>query len=70
MPTGDQPSPALPWLSRATLVAARAARSQPGALARTGDGGSEAVREVILAHHPALPLTMIAEAVAYILGAD
>jgi hypothetical protein len=52
------------------LVAARAARPLPGALARTGDGGSEAVREVILAHHPALPLTMIAEAVAYILGAE
>jgi hypothetical protein len=28
------------------------------------------VREAILAHHPALPFTRIAEAVAYILASD
>jgi uncharacterized protein (DUF433 family) len=28
------------------------------------------VREVLLAHHPALPLTMIAEAVDYILATE
>jgi len=28
------------------------------------------VREVILAHHPALPLTMISEAVAFVIGSE
>jgi len=28
------------------------------------------VREAILAHHPALPMTLIAEAVAYVLGSE
>jgi uncharacterized protein (DUF433 family) len=37
---------------------------------RPGEADSRAVREVILAHHPALPLTMIAEAVAYVLGIE
>ena len=70
MPDGDQPRPALPWLSRATLAAARAARRPPGAPAWTGESDSKAVRDVVLAHHPALPATMITEAVAYVLGSE
>jgi len=67
MPDGDPPTRAHPWLSEVTLAAALVARRrvlrQPGSC----DGGSRAVREVILAHHPALPFTMISEAVAYVL---
>jgi hypothetical protein len=69
MPDGDQPRPSIPWLSRATLAAARAAR-RPAALAGTGPSESTAVRDVVVAHYPALPLTMIAEAVAYVLGSE
>jgi len=66
MPDGDAPSRAHPWLTQATLAAALAARRM--VCAQPGAGGSRAVREVILAHHPALPLTMISEAVAYVLA--
>jgi len=69
MPDGDQPHPSISWLSRATLAAARAARS-PAALAGTGQSESRAVRDIVVAHHPALPATMIAEAVAYVLGSE
>ena len=67
MPDGDQLPPAPTWLSPVTLAAARAARSQ-SRMASQGNAESQVVREVIMAHHPALPLTMIAEAVAYVLG--
>ncbi len=70
MPDSDHPCSALPWLSPATLAAARAARRPPGAPAWTGESDSKAVRDVVLAHHPALPLTMIAEAVAYVLSSE
>jgi len=70
MPDGDQSRPAVPWLSRAALAAARGARRPPGAQDWTGQSDSKAVREVVLAHYPALPLTMIAEAVAYILAIE
>ena len=69
MPDGDQPRPSISWLSRATLAAARAAR-RPDVLAGTGQSESMAVRDVVVAHHPALPATMIAEAVAYVLGSE
>jgi hypothetical protein len=52
------------------LAAAMAARRRTGAAIRPGDADSRAVRAVILAHYPALPLTMIAEAVAYVLGSE
>jgi len=70
MPDGQQPRPALPWLSPATLEAARAVRRPGGLHPRTGETDTRAVREIILAHHPALPLTMISEAVAYILALE
>ena len=70
MPDGAPPRPPLPWLSSAALAAARAARRPPGAIPRLGDADSRAVRDAILAHHPALPMTLIAEAVAYVLGPE
>lgn len=70
MPDGPPPRPAPPWLSKAALAAAKAARRPPGAIPRLGDGDSRAVRKAVLAHHPALPLTMIAEAVAHMLGEE
>lgn len=42
----------------------------PGTFPRPGEANSKAVRETILAHHPALPLTMIAEAVQFVLGSE
>lgn len=70
MPDGPSPRPAPPWLSQDALAAAKAARRPPGAIPRLGDADSKAVREAILAHHPALPMTLIAEAVAYVLGLE
>jgi hypothetical protein len=70
MPDGPPLRPPPSWLSGAALAAARAARRPPGAIPRLGDADSRAVREAVLAHHPALPLTMIAEAVAYVLSAE
>ena len=70
MPHGDQPHPVLPWLSRHALAAARAARRPVGPHTRVGESDNRAVRDVLLAHHPALPLTMISEAVAYILATE
>lgn len=70
MPHGDHPHPVLPWISRHALVAARAARRPAGPDSRAGESDTRVVREVLLAHHPALPLTMIAEAVAYILATE
>jgi len=68
MPDGDQTRPPPPWLSAATLTAARAARRPPDAFTRTDP--RRAVHDAILAHHPALPFTLIGEAVAYVLGAE
>jgi hypothetical protein len=71
MPDGPPPRPpAPPWLSKAALAAAKAAGRPPGAVPRLGDADSRAVREAILAHRPALPLSVIAEAVAYVLGEE
>ena len=68
MPDGDQTRPPPPWLSAATLAAARAARRPPDAFTRSDP--RRAVQDAILAHHPALPFTLIGEAVAYVLGAE
>lgn len=68
MPDGDQPRPPPPWLSAATLAAARAARRPPDAFTRSDP--RRAVEDAILAHHPALPFTLIGEAVVYVLGAE
>jgi hypothetical protein len=56
MPDGPvNPTPPLPWLAAATAAAMQAAwRAR----------GEDAAREVALARHPALPLTLIEEAVA------
>lgn len=70
MPDGAPPRPPPPWLSAAALAAGRAARRPPDAIPRLGDTDRGAVRDAILAHHPALPMTLIAEAVAYVLGAE
>jgi hypothetical protein len=70
MPDGAPTHPPPPWLSSATLAAARAAGRPPEAFAGRGGVDSRALREAVLAHHPALPLTMIAEAVAYLLGEE
>jgi hypothetical protein len=50
------------------LSAARAARRPPDAFTRSDP--SKAVHDAILAHHPALPFTLIGEAVAYVLGSE
>lgn len=68
MPDGDQTRPPPPWLSAATLAAAHAARRPPDVFTRSNT--SKAVHDAILAHHPALPFTLIGEAVAYILAAE
>ncbi|WP_137128037.1 hypothetical protein [Roseomonas sp. HF4] len=68
MPDGDQTRPSPPWLSAATLAAARAARRPPDPFTRSNT--KQAVHDAILAHHPALPFTLIGEAVAYVLGAE
>ncbi len=70
MPHGDPPHPPIPWLSQAALMAARVARRPAGPHTRVGESENRAVRDVLLAHHPALPLTMISEAVAYILASE
>jgi hypothetical protein len=70
MPDGPPPRPAPPWLSQDALAAAKAALRPLGAIPRLGDADSRAVREAILAHHPALPMTLIAEAVAYVVGSE
>ena len=70
MADGPLPRPAPPWLSQDALAAAKAARRPPGAIPRLGDADSRAVREALLAHHPALPMTLIAEAVAYVIGSE
>lgn len=68
MPDSTPPRPPLPWLSAATLAAARAARRPPDAFTRADP--SKAVHDAILAHHPALPFTLIGDAVAYVLGTE
>jgi hypothetical protein len=70
MPDGAPPRPPPPWLSPGALAAARAARRPPAGVQGRGDAYSRAMREAVLAHHPALPLTMIAGAVAYVLGSE
>ena len=68
MPDGKPPRPPLLWLSVATLAAARAARRPPDPFTRLDT--SKAVQDAILAHHPALPFTLIGEAVAFVLGME
>jgi hypothetical protein len=52
------------WLAEATLQAMQAARDRCLAAGGTVRQAAEAVRLVALAHCPALPATLIAEAVA------
>ena len=66
MPDSLPPHPPPPWLSTATLVAARAARRPADAFTRSKP--SKAVQDAILAHHPALPFTLISEAVDCVLA--
>ena len=66
MPDSLPPRSPLPWLDAATLAAARAARRPADAFTRSDP--SKAVHDAILAHHPALPFTLIGEAVDYVLA--
>ena len=66
MPDGEPPRLPPPWLSVSTLAAARAARRPPDPFTRVD--ASRAVHDAILAHHPALPFTLIGEAAAFVLG--
>ena len=68
MPDGEPPRLPPPWLSVSTLAAARAARRPPDPFTRVDI--SKAVQDVILAHHPALPFTLIGEAAAFVLGME
>ena len=68
MPDSPPPRPPPPWLGTATLAAAQAARRPSDAFTRLDP--SRAVHDAILAHHPALPFTLIGEAVAYVLGTE
>lgn len=66
MPDSTPPRPPPPWLDTATLALARAARQQPDAFSRSEP--SRAVHDAILARQPALPFTLIGEAVDYVLA--
>jgi hypothetical protein len=55
---------ALAWLHPLTLRAMKSAAAGALASARGADAAAEAARAVALARYPALPLPMIAEAVA------
>ena len=55
-----------PWLDQTTLRAMEAAKGRALAWGRDAMAAAEAAREVALAHYPALPLPMIAEAVAVV----
>ena len=68
MPDGEPPFLPPPWLSPSTLAAARAARRPPNPLTRVDT--SKAVHDAVLAHHPALPFTLISDAVAFVLGME
>ena len=61
--------PAPAWLGVATLRLARAAGAAALARGRTAREAQEAAQDVLLARHPALPMTMIAEALAAAAGA-
>jgi hypothetical protein len=62
----DTQPAALAWLHPLSLRAMQSAAA--GALASgSADAAAEAAREVALAHYPALPLPMIAEAVAEVI---
>ena len=66
MPDSLPPRAPPPWLGAATLAAARAAQRPAGPF--TPSDPSKAVHDAILARHPALPFTLIGEAVDYVLA--
>lgn len=66
MRDGDDLRDPPPWLARGTVAAMRLAQDQALAWGRDAYAAAEAVREVVAAAHPALPATMITEAVACI----
>ena len=55
------------WMNASTVAAMRAAERQ--ARAKGGDGAGDAW-EVAQGHHPAMPATLILEAVAAVLAPD
>ena len=68
MPDGEPPLLPPPWLSPSTLAAARAARRPLNPFTKVNT--NKAVHDAILAHHPALPFTLIGEASAFVLGME
>ena len=65
---GDQSRPAPPWLSPTTLAAGLAALRSANAVNRYNAHARVRARDAVLALHPAMPFTMIDEAVVYIFG--
>ncbi len=62
-------APAAPaWLGVATLRLARARRAAAAARGRPAHEATEAARDVLVARHPALPMTMITEALVAAVG--
>ncbi len=61
---------ALPWLHPLALDAMKSATARVLASGQIMDTAAEAVREVALARYPALPLPMVADAVAAALALD
>ena len=59
-PTGQAP----PWLDAATLRFMETERNKAFVWGRDALAAAEMVRQLLLARHPALPMTMIDEAVA------
>lgn len=64
VPAPERPDPPPPWLEPITLRAMEAARDRRLAWGGDAQAAAQAAREVARAHHPALPLGMIEEAVA------
>jgi hypothetical protein len=65
-PPAPVPEPVAPpaWLDATTLHAMRVARDRRLAAGEDAEAAAQAAREVVRAHYPALPLRMLAEAVA------
>jgi hypothetical protein len=67
MPVPDRSPFAPSWLDSGTLRVMEAARKRVLAQGRDASAADAAAREVALAHYPALPLPLIAEAVAAVI---
>ena len=68
MPDGEPPRLPPLWLSVSTLAVFCYDRGTTDIFTRVDT--SKAVHDAILAHHPALPFTLIGEAAAFVLGME